>query len=590
MKLSLDLASLRNAYENKRLHPREVVREVYHRIELQGNTATWIHLVPEEDAVRRLEMLDPALPLYGVPFAVKDNIDVASHPTTAACPAYACTAEEDATVVARLSAAGAVLIGKTNMDQFATGLVGVRSPYGAVKNAFDPSYISGGSSAGSAVAVATGLVSFSLGTDTAGSGRVPAAFNNLVGLKPTRGLVSATGVVPACQSLDCVSVFALTVEDAYTVLECAAGFDAADPYSRRKQSGRVITGSFRFGVPAPEQLQTFTDLGYRARYKEAIKMLEQLGGLPVEVDFSPFRETAELLYGGPWVSERVSAIETFYRNHKDDLHPVLQTILENAARYSAADVFRAMHRLEVLRRETEKVWADVDILVTPTISRIFTVKEVEEDPIELNSQLGYYTNFVNLLDLCALALPAGFGDNGLPFGVTLTAPAWHEPMLGRIGRAFQHANALPLGATEHALPQARLSLSTLDADSIRLAVFGAHLSGQPLNHQLTDLGARLVGVSRTAPAYRLYALNDSQPAKPGLVRNEQGAAIETEIWQVPLDAFGGFVALVPAPLTVGTVELDDGTFVKGFLCESWAAETARDITSLGGWRAYLGEG
>lgn len=587
MELSLDVVSLTTLYGTKQLTPAQVVREIYRRIAARGDDGTWIHLIPEAEALRHTEVLDSGTPLYGVPFAIKDNIDAAGHPTTAACPAYAYTPKEDATVVAKLRTAGAILIGKTNMDQFATGLVGVRSPYGAVKNAFDPEYISGGSSAGSAVAVSAGLVSFSLGTDTAGSGRVPAAFNNLVGLKPTRGLVSAKGVVPACQSLDCVSIFALTVGDAYAVLEAARGFDAADPYSRSSpEVPPSAPAPFRFGVPLPEQLQTFTDAGYEARYYEAASTLEELGGVPQRIDFSPFHETAGLLYGGPWVSERVSAIETFYRNQKDALHPVLRTILESAERYSATDVFNALHRLKVLRRRCDAVWSRVDLLLTPTASRIFRIIELDEEPLKLNSELGFYTNFVNLLDLSALALPAGFGDNGLPFGITLSAPAWGDQLLGQVGQRFQRANALSLGATRHPLPDDRRP-AYRRVDVIQVAVFGAHLAGQPLNYQLTERGASFVKNCLTAPAYKLYALEETHPVKPGLVRDEQGSAVEAEVWEMPVSAFGGFVDLVPSPLSIGTIELGDGTSIKGFLCEGWATEKARDITHLGGWRAYL---
>ena len=563
---------------------------MYARIAARGDDGTWIHLIPEEEAQAKLTHLEPDLPLYGIPFAVKDNIDAAGHPTTAACPAYSYIPEENATVVSQLQAAGAILIGKTNMDQFATGLVGVRSPYGAVKNAFNDDYISGGSSAGSAVAVAAGLVSFALGTDTAGSGRVPAAFNNLIGLKPTRGMISAAGVVPACQSLDCVSIFALTVTDAQVVLEQAAGFDERDPYSRHPQQVQAAAKHFRFGVIPPDQLQPFGDASHEARYLATIDTLVSLGGTPVAIDFTLFRETAELLYGGPWVSERVSALGDFYEQHQGDLQPVLKQILQGAEQYTAKDVFAAMHRLEHLRRQTEPVWDSIDLLLTPTTSDIYTIAEVTAEPLSLNSRLGFYTNFVNLLDLSALALPAGFGENGLPCGITLAAPAWHDGLLVKLGRRFQAANSFPLGATDHALPDMHLNVHTPElatlAGTIDVAVFGAHLSGQPLNYQLTERGATLLKTCRTAAVYRFYALPGDLP-KPGLVRGEDGAAIETEIWRLPLRHFGSFVGLVPPPLVIGTVELESGSTVKGFLCEPWALAEATDITDLGSWRAYL---
>ncbi len=585
MEQSLDITSLKRAYASG-TSPKDILSEVYARIAARGDDGTWIHLIPEEEAQAKLANLEPDLPLYGIPFAVKDNIDVSGHPTTAACPAYRYTPEENATVVSKLQAAGAVLIGKTNMDQFATGLVGVRSPYGAAKNAFDERYISGGSSAGSAVAVAAGLVSFALGTDTAGSGRVPAAFNNLVGLKPTRGMMSAAGVVPACQSLDCVSIFALTVADAQAVLEHAAGFDARDPYSRPPQNSRPLPHHFRFGTIPPDQLQPFGDASHEARYVAAIDTLVSLGGTPVEIDFTPFRETAELLYGGPWVSERVSALGAFYEQHQDDLHPVLKQILQGAETYTAIDVFDAMHKLEHLRRHSEPVWDSIDLLLTPTTSDIYTLAEVDAEPLALNSRLGFYTNFVNLLDLSALALPAGFGENGLPCGVTLVAPAWQDNLLAELGKRFQAVNGFALGATDHALPSVDTPELATPSGTIDVAVFGAHLSGQPLNYQLTERGATLLKTCRTAAAYRFYALPGELP-KPGLVRANDGAAIETEIWRMPLRHFGSFVGLVPPPLVIGTVELDDGTTVKGFLCEPWALEEATDITELGGWRAYI---
>ena len=585
MEQSLDITSLKRAYASG-TSPQDILSEVYTRIAARGDDGTWIHLIPETEVREKLANLEPDLPLYGIPFAIKDNIDAAGHPTTAACPAYSYIPEENATVVSKLQAAGAVLIGKTNMDQFATGLVGVRSPHGAVKNAFDTRYISGGSSAGSAVAVAAGLVSFALGTDTAGSGRVPAAFNNLIGLKPTRGMVSAAGVVPACQSLDCVSIFALTVDDAKVVLEQAAGFDARDPYSRHLQTSPTLSHHFRFGTIPPDQLQTFGDTSHEARYFAAIDTLTSLGGTPLEIDFTPFRETAELLYGGPWVSERVSALGEFYQQHQDDLHPVLQQILQGAEKYSAKDVFDAMHRLEHLRRQTEPVWDSIDLLLTPTTSDIYTLAEVDAEPLARNSRLGFYTNFVNLLDLSALALPAGFGDEGLPCGITLVAPAWHDGLLTALGKRFQAVNGFALGATKHALPNAHPPELATPSGTIDVAVFGAHLSGQPLNYQLTERGATLVKTCRTAAAYRFYALPGDLP-KPGLLRSDDGAAIETEVWRLPLRHFGSFVGLVPPPLVIGTVELDDGSTVKGFLCEPWALADATDITDLGSWRKYV---
>jgi allophanate hydrolase len=587
---SLDLLTLRKHYQSGTLTPRDVVATLYERIRQRGNDGTWITLVPETDALERAHALENKtdLPLYGVPFAVKDNIDVVGLPTTAACPDFSYTPGEHATVVKKLLEAGAILIGKTNMDQFATGLVGVRSPYGPGRNAFHPDYISGGSSAGSGVAVAAGLVSFSLGTDTAGSGRIPAAFNNIVGLKPTRGRISAKGVVPACQSLDCVSIFALTAHDALAVLNVAGGYDAADPYSRVAPStSKRFPASFRFGIIESEQLQTFSDEGFAKAYEEAIHRLEKLGGKAVTIDYQPFRDTAELLYGGPWLSERVSAIEPFYKEHEDSLHPVLKTILGKAEAYRATDVFHAEHQLAALQQKTKPVWSEIDVLLTPTASRIFTIEEVEANPIALNTELGFYTNFVNLLDLSAVALPAGFGENQLPFGITLVAPAWSDEKLSVLGEAFRQLTDLQLGATKFSLQGSSPFIQHTSNDAVHVAVVGAHLSGQPLNYQLTERGGVLLQTTRTAASYQLFALGTT-PAKPGLVRvSRGGSSIEVEIWELSKEAFGSFVAEVPSPLSIGTLTLQSGKEIKGFLCEPWALENAKNITALGGWRAYL---
>lgn len=530
-----------------------MIDEVYRRIEAHAANPIFIHLLPQRQVRRAAENL----PLSGKIFAVKDNIDVAGLPTTAACPEFAYVAERTATAVQRLLDAGAVLIGKTNLDQFATGLVGTRSPYGACRNAFDPSYISGGSSSGSAVAVALGIAQFALGTDTAGSGRVPAAFNNIVGLKPTRGLVPTTGVVPACRSLDCVSVFAQSCREALSVLEVMQVYDVEDPYSRNAQPAWFSAQSFRFAVP--RELEFYGDEEYAALFFRAVARLRDLGGKAVEIDFAPFLEVQQLLYG-PWIAERMAQDFPL-----DAMLPVTRQIFASARQYSAADAFKAQHRLAELRRRCEGDW---DVLVVPGAPTIYRIAEVDADPVELNARLGRYTNFVNLLDLAALTIPAGFRSDGLPFGVTLIGRAFTDRSLAALGARF-------LGETELPNP----------TTAVRLAVVGAHLSGMALNHQLTGRGARLVRKARTAPTYRLYALD----GKPGLVRAAEGGKIEVEVWELALPDFGRFVQEIPPPLGIGTLELDDGEQVKGFLCEPYAVRGRPDITEFGGWRSYVEE-
>jgi allophanate hydrolase len=530
-----------------------------------------------------------AFPLYGVPFAVKDNIDAAGWPTTAACPRFAYTPDNDAAVVARLRAAGAILVGKTNLDQFATGLVGTRSPYGAVPNAFDPAYVSGGSSAGSASVVARGCVPFSLGTDTAGSGRVPAGFNNIVGLKPTKGWLSTAGVVPACRTLDCVSVFALTVGDARTVADIAGGYDPADPYSRAAPAGASRPSwpaAPRLAVPAHLEFHG-DELAARA-HDAAMAKLREMGATISPIDFTPFVELANLLYQGPWVAERFAAVQALWQADPDAIHPVVRGILEQAANYSAVDTFKAEYRRAELARAIQSVLADFDGLVVPTAPSIYTIEQLHEDPVTLNTRLGFYTNFANLADLSALALPAGMRADGLPAGITLIAPAWHDRALADFGQRWQARLGLPLGATgkvPHDLPTGK---AAPDETVIRVAVVGAHLTGMPLNHQLVSRGAVLVEQTKTAPSYRLYALANTTPPKPGLVRTPgAGSEIIVELWDMPASAFGGFVAEIPPPLGIGTLELIDGAEVKGFICEPIGLDGARDITEFGGWRDYL---
>lgn len=574
--MNFGITSLQAAYKSGELTPAEVIRESYRRIRERGERPVWISLVPGEESIARAESLGPFrddLPLYGIPFGVKDNIDVAGIPTTAGCPDFAYTPSRSAAVVEKLIAAGAIPIGKTNLDQFATGLVGVRSPYGACSSVFDDRYISGGSSSGSAVAVAAQLVSFSLGTDTAGSGRIPAAFNGIVGLKPTRGAISTSGVVPACRTLDCVSIFAADCLDADIVFRAARVFDPEDPYSRRPGQFRSWPQKgFRFGVPSQALLRFFGDESAPALFEDAIRQLRNLGGEPVEIDYSVFDEAARLLYSGPWVAERLAAIRDFADAHPEALHPVTAKIILGAHHLTAADAFAGIYQLEALKRAAEREWKRMDLLVLPTAGAAYTHEEVAREPIALNTNLGYYTNFVNLLDLAAIAVPAGLRSNGIPFGVSLIGPAWSDASLLETAAAL-NGNHQPRYCPEGYTP---------------LAVCGAHLGGQPLNHQLLHAGAFLIEATCTSPEYRLFALRGTTPPKPGLLFDpEKGSSIEVEVWAVPESTFGGFVASVPPPLAIGSCTLASGRRVRSFVCEPIGFTNAADITHLGSWRKYV---
>ncbi|TNC15819.1 allophanate hydrolase [Methylobacterium terricola] len=589
--LPLTVAQYREAYASGSLTPAEAVREVYRRIAAHADPALFITLRPEAEVAAEAQDL-PAGPLHGIPVAVKDNIAVAGLPTTCACPGYAAVAEADAAVVARLRQAGALVIGKTNLDQFATGLVGVRSPYGVPRNTLDPRLVPGGSSSGSAVAVAAGLVPLALGTDTAGSGRVPAGLNAIVGLKPSLGAISTRGVVPACRTLDCVSVFALTAEDAFDGLTALAGFDAADPYSRALPLGRPGALPRRIGVPDAASRRFFGDTLSEAAFDAALADLAALGATLIPVDLAPFFATAALLYDGPWVAERWEAIRPFITAQPEALHPVTRAITERATGFSAADAFAGRYRLAELRRATEPVWRDIDALCVPTFPRPQTLAALEADPIGPNAELGTYTNFVNLLDLCALAVPSRPRADGGPAGVTLIAPAGRDAALIPLGGALHRAGGVPMGATGATLPPAlEPGPARAAGDAVELAVVGAHLSGLGLNGELTALGAQLLRAVATRPDYRLYALPGEGPRRPGLVRvAEGGAAIATEVWALSPEAFGRFVAAIPAPLGIGTLRLADGTTPKGFLCEPEGVRAAEDVSRFGGWRAYLAAG
>ncbi|MDB5812257.1 MAG: atzF [Betaproteobacteria bacterium] len=591
----LTLREIRQRLHDGSLTPIQVARDVLAAAAQGDAHHAWIYRLTDDAVLaqaRRLESLPDGrkLPLYGVPFAIKDNIDVAGLPTTAACPAFKYTATTTATAVQRLLDAGAMLIGKTNLDQFATGLVGTRSPYGAGANAFNPDYISGGSSSGSALVVALNLVSFALGTDTAGSGRVPAGLNNIVGLKPTRGAISTAGVVPACRTLDCVSIFALTAGDAWDIYKVARGPDPADVYSRPLMpSHHLRAAPLRCGVPGRSQLEFCGDAEAAAMFERGVSLAQENGADIIEIDFTPFRETAALLYQGPWIAERLAGIEDFFAGHSQDLHPVTREITAAGARYSAVDTFKATYKLQALKQRVNAELARIDALLVPTSPSIYTIAQVEADPIVLNSNLGAYTNFVNLLDLAAIAVPAGMRKDGLPSGITLIAPAFSEPLLCEFGDRLHSAAGVPLGATRFAKPAPTAAIRDTADSTVRVAVVGAHLSGMPLNHQMIEHGASLLKVTRTLPRYRLYLLPDTSPAKPGLIASgdQPGHAIDIEIWNMPVERYGQFVAAIPAPLGIGTIELEDGSSAQGFVCTQPLPPAARDISTFGGWRNFI---
>lgn len=591
------IASIVAAHRSGEITPVQTVARSFKRIRDHNDPAVFISLRGEDDALSEAKALAKAdrahLPLFGIPVAVKDNIDVAGLPTTAACPAFSYLPERDATSIARLRAAGAIVIGKTNLDQFATGLVGVRSPYGIPKNPIREDLIPGGSSSGSAVAVSAGLVPLALGTDTAGSGRVPAMFNNIVGLKPSLGLVSTAGVVPACRTLDCVSIFSLTIDDAMTTLATMAGLDRADPFSREMSLDPMtrLNGQVRFGIPRHGLLKFFGDTQSERAFEDAVARLIALGATPVEIDIEPLYETARLLYEGPWVAERYLVIRDLLASAPDAVHPVTREITLAGARPSAADTFAALYRLQALRRSNQHTFQSIDTIMLPSVPTAYRVDQVLANPIELNSRLGTYTNFVNLLDLCGLAVPAAMRSDGIPFGVTFLAPAGQDARVASIGRVFHADTQLPIGSKK--LPHPAMTvLPQCDAmDQIAIAVVGAHLSGMALNRELTDLGGRLVKTAVTAPDYKLYVLSGSSPQKPGMLRVKtgDGAAIDIEVWRLSAAAFGKFVALIPPPLSIGTVRLADGDAVKGFLVEAAAIAGARDISRFGGWRAFMAQ-
>ncbi len=591
--LPFTLSSLQATYETGTT-PVDIVEEVYRRIDGVSDPGIFICLFDKAEvleAARALGNYDPAKPLWGIPFVIKDNIDVAGKPTTAACPAYEYVAEEDAFVVARLKAAGALAIGKTNLDQFATGLVGVRSPYQPPKNSVDPDIVPGGSSSGSAVAVGHGIVSFSLGTDTAGSGRVPGALNNIVGLKPTLGALSASGVVPACRTLDTISIFALTVEDAYTAYKAAAGYDEDDAYSRRVTVPALQPAPEkpRIGIPDTGSIVFCGDTVQEKSFADTVALLKSTGAEIVEVDFTPFYDVAHMLYEGAWVAERHTVIEELMRDNPEAVHPVTRKVVGSALSLTATDAFRGFYRLKELTRKTEPVLAGLDLLCVPTMPTFYSVADLEADPIGPNSRNGTYTNFVNLLDMCGLAVPVAPRADGRPGSVTLLAAAGKDGVLAALGRKLEQLAPHTLGATGWDLPAPSEIALHAGEDELALAVCGAHMSGMALNHELTSRGGRFLEASETGDAYSLYALAGGPPKRPGLVRGEAGSGgrIEVEIWALPLAEVGGFLAGIPAPLGLGTLVLADGRSVTGFMCEAAGIKGAENITSLGSWRKFI---
>ncbi|MEM8837738.1 MAG: allophanate hydrolase [Pseudomonadota bacterium] len=589
--LAFTITALREAYASG-TRPADVIRECYWRIREADDPGIFLHLIGENEMIGMAQALgrfDPKKPLWGIPFAVKDNIDAKGIPTSAGCPAYTYQATEDAFAVAQLKAAGALLIGKTNLDQFATGLVGVRTPYPVPKNAIDPEVVPGGSSSGSAVAVAHGIVPFALGTDTAGSGRVPAALNNIVGLKPTLGTISATGVVPACRSLDTISIFALTVSDAHTVFRTCSIFDETDAYARpfdARPTGN-LPPTFKVGIPSKKTRRFFGDDLQEASFDHDLSELEALGATLVEFDFTTFFEIAEMLYEGTWVAERYAVIETLLKDNPEAVHPTTAAVIKKAEAFSAADAFRDQYHFAGLRRAVEPLIGQVDFLCVPSIPTFYSTADLEADPVGPNSNLGLYTNFVNLLDLCALAVPTKERSDGRPGSLTLLAKAGCDHLLASAAIRLHPSGAAFMGATDWAVPAAQSAEVGPAEGEMAIAVGGAHMSGLPLNEELTRLGGRCLKATKTADNYRLYALAGGPPARPALVKSEDGTALEIEIWALPISEIGTFLSGIPAPLGLGTVALQDGSTVKGFISEPSGLQGARDITEFGGWRAFV---
>ena len=602
--IDLTIAGLKAHYQRGDFTPRELIGLLRARSKQFIDRNIWIHELSDSEIGPYLDALDERTaadaPLYGVPFAIKDNIDLVHIETTAACKAIAFIPKDDAFVVKNLIAAGAIPLGKTNLDQLATGINGTRSPWGPCKNSFDSTYISGGSSSGSAVAVALGLASFSLGTDTAGSGRIPAAFNNIVGWKPSRGLLSSRGMLPACRTLDCITLFALTAGDINTLIPFTVRYDEADAFSRHNPAynssnngaianafGTPVKNDFEFGVPRADQLEFYGDARYQAAFAKSIELLERIGGKKRDIDFTPFLDAARLLYEGPWIAERYHGVRELIDNDPSALLPVIQTIIGSGSDKSAVATFDALYKMQQFRRNIEPLINRLEFIATPTAGTHFTIEQMLAEPILRNSELGYYTNFMNLLDLAAVAVPTQVLDNGMPFGITLFSDHFTDLRLLSYAQLIQATTQLTLGAVEKSAefqtlpPRVELSMN-------KVAVCGAHMSGLPFNNQLIARRAKLIATTKTSPHYRFYALPGGTIQRPGLIRvNHAGASIEVEVWEMPSTEFGSFVAAIPQPLGMGKVELENGEWVSGFICEGYAVSEAEDITPLGGWRNYL---
>ncbi|MFT0695645.1 allophanate hydrolase [Acinetobacter bereziniae] len=572
----------KNAYANQQIDIDGLIDYVK---TIKNDDHAWIEIASSAQIQMQIEYLKTQncddLPLYGVPFAVKDNIDVAGFHTTGACKEAEYLANTDAFVIAKLKKAGAVVVGKTNLDQFATGLVGVRSPYGAVKNSFNPEYISGGSSSGSSVAVANGIVPFSLGTDTAGSGRVPAGHNNIVGLKPTKGWFSTTGLMPACRTLDVISIFALTSDDAWLVATLMQGNDKTDAYSR-SHPANVATQFSKGKIAIPAQLEFYGDIESEKAFKIAVERVQALGYEVESIDFTDFNLLARALYNDAWVAERTVAVEA--QVSRQQAHPVIAEIIAQADQFKATDTFKAEYQRAELAQKINLQLQAYDALLVPTSPTIYRISEVEADPLNKNSHMGAYTNFVNFADLAAIALPNIIRADGLPSGVTFIASAWYDQALAKFAQQWQTLTELPLGTSSYRYQK---SFEIESQNSVKLAVVGAHLSAMPLNFQLTTRQSTLLAKTRTAKSYKLFALKNTVPPKPGLQFDIDGTSIEVEVWEIPLANFGAIVAEVPSPLGIGNLQLEDGTWVKGFICEAYAIQEAVDISHFGGWRAYI---
>jgi allophanate hydrolase len=597
--IPMNIAALREAYINKSLTPETVIEHCLHKINNSKASNAWISVLDKVQLSHYIDNLKHKKiedsPLWGIPFAIKDNINLKDIATTAACPDFAYTPTEHAFVVKQLINAGAIPLGKTNLDQFATGLVGTRSPYGAVTNSFDPNYISGGSSSGSSFAVATGQVSFALGTDTAGSGRVPAALNNIIGTKPSIGLLSCSGVLPACKSLDCVTFFTTTASDAEIILDVAAVYDEQDAFSRKPSfSKQIVSSKFKIGVPKEASLEFFGHPEYLHLFRESCHQLEQAGAELFTIDLEPFLDVAKLLYSGPWVAERYHAVGAFIDDETNKSDATVATIIKGGSVPTAVDMFGGVYQLKRLKKITDEVLATVDAIVMPTTSNHYTIAELANKPIELNSNMGYYTNFVNLLDYSAVAIPAGFTTKGLPFGVTLFADHLQDKFLQQISQRYFSIKSWGMGATGADMPLNHKSTTTSD-HYIEVAVCGAHLSNMPLNHQLLDRNAIFIEASSTSANYQFFALAGGPPMRPGLQRvnsnlhskDPQGACIFIEIWAVPKEHFGSFVAGIPAPLGIGKLETINGRWLSGFICEDYGLQGATDITKFKDWREYI---